>query len=281
MPLRPLPHIVYGPIHSRRLGRSLGVNLLPAGIKVCNMNCAYCQYGWSPRGIRFRGEGVGWPTPQAVESAVTTRLTRAAESGEILDRITVAGHGEPTLHPDFEEMAARLCAVRDRVAPGLPLAILSNSTTAGSAEVRKGLDRFDERYMKLDAGDAITYARINGAGVPIARIVDGLRALAPVTVQAMFVTDVVGTIDNTTEGAVHDWVGALQEARADRVHVYTIDRPPAATCLRPVATSRLREIAEHARAAGIAAQVFAGRGRERSRASGRFDRTARPPGYQR
>jgi len=256
MPLPPLDHIIYGPVRSRRLGMSLGINLLPAGLKVCNMNCAYCQYGWSPRAIRFRGEGVEWPTPQAVESVVTKRLVRAAESDEVLDRITVAGHGEPTLHPDFEEVTARLCAVRDRIAPRLPLAILSNSTTAGCADVREGLDRFDERYMKLDAGDAITYARINGPGVPIARIIDGLRALAPVTVQAMFVTDPAGTIDNTTEGAVHDWVEALQAARADRVHVYTIDRPPASSSLRPVAASRLREIAEHARAAGIPARVF-------------------------
>jgi wyosine [tRNA(Phe)-imidazoG37] synthetase (radical SAM superfamily) len=256
MALPPLDHIIYGPVRSRRLGMSLGINLLPAGIKVCNMNCAYCQYGWSPRAMRFRGEGIGWPTPQAIEAVVTRRLMQAAESGEILDRITVAGHGEPTLHPEFEEVVARLCSARDRVAPGLPLAILSNSTTAASADVRAGLACFDERYMKLDAGDPITYARINGPGVPITRIIDALRLLAPVTIQSMFVTDAKGDVDNTTDGAVHDWVAALEQARAERVHVYTLDRAPASGTLQRVPTRRLREIAEHARAAGIPARVF-------------------------
>jgi wyosine [tRNA(Phe)-imidazoG37] synthetase (radical SAM superfamily) len=256
MPLPPLEHIIYGPVRSRRLGASLGINLLPAGIKVCNMNCAYCQYGWNRRAVRNRGEAIGWPSPQAVESVVTSRLMRAAESGEILDRITVAGHGEPTLHPEFEEVVSRLCSVRDRVAPYLPLAILSNSTTSTSEDVRKGLERFDERYMKLDAGDPITYARMNGPGVSITRIIDSLGLLAPITIQAMFVRDTRGEIDNTTDGVVHDWVDALDRIRAARVHLYTIDRAPALAALRPVPMRKLREIAERVRAAGIPADVF-------------------------
>ena len=256
MPLPLLDHIVYGPVRSRRLGVSLGVNVLPAGLKVCNMNCAYCQYGSTGRAIRNRGEGIGWPSLQAIESALTTRLTRAAATGELLDRITVAGHGEPTLHPEFDEIAARLCAVRDRIAPDLPLAILSNSTTAMSADVRNGLMLFDERHMKLDAGDPITYARINGAGGPLTRMIDALRTLGSIVVQAMFVTDRAGEIDNTTDGAVGDWIGALERARAERVHIYTLDRAPAQGSLRPVPARRLREIAERVRAAGIAATIF-------------------------
>ena len=259
MPLPPLEHIVYGPVRSRRLGASLGINLLPAGFKVCNMDCAYCQYGWTRRPVRDGSRGMGWPTPQAVEAALASRLMRAAESGEIIDRITVAGHGEPTLHPEFEDVAARLCAIRERIAPKVPMAILSNSTTATSASVRNGLALFDERYMKLDAGDPITYARINGRGGPIARILDALPMLAPVTIQAMFVRDAKGEIDNSTEGAVHDWVEALVLARADRVHIYTLDRPPALSSLRGVPARRLREIAEHARTAGVPARIFAAR----------------------
>src|SRR5436190_15056500 len=92
--LAPHDGILYGPVRSRRLGVSLGVNLLPAGLKVCNMNCAYCQYGWT-RGAKSRGQGAGWPTAQAVAGAVMERLTRAAATNELIDRITVAGHGEP------------------------------------------------------------------------------------------------------------------------------------------------------------------------------------------
>ncbi len=86
-------HIVYGPVRSRRLGRSLGVNVLPMGLKVCNMNCAYCQYGWTGGSRTPAGRAKPWPTPASVNSAVTARLRRAARDGELLDRLTVAGHG--------------------------------------------------------------------------------------------------------------------------------------------------------------------------------------------
>jgi wyosine [tRNA(Phe)-imidazoG37] synthetase (radical SAM superfamily) len=266
MPLPLLEHIVYGPIRSRRLGSSLGINLLPSGIKVCNMNCAYCQFGWNRRrATRHRGQDIGWPQPVEVEAALSARLARADETGELIDRITVAGHGEPTLHPEFEDVAARLCKVRDEMAPDLPVAILSNSTTSVSADVRSGLLRFDERYMKLDAGDPITYARINGGGVSITRIVDALAALAPITVQAMFVKDARGEVDNSTDGVVREWLDALECIRAVRVHIYTLDRAPALETLRPVSTRRLREIAERVRAAGFPADVFEPKGVRRAR----------------
>src|SRR5262245_46024576 len=100
VPLPSLERIMYGPVRSRRLGTSLGINLLPAGMKICNMNCAYCQYGWTRGAVRYRGQGPGWPTVQAVDSALSARLSAAAERNEAIDRLTVAGHGEPTLHPE-------------------------------------------------------------------------------------------------------------------------------------------------------------------------------------
>jgi wyosine [tRNA(Phe)-imidazoG37] synthetase (radical SAM superfamily) len=155
-----------------------------------------------------------------------------------------------------------MCAVRDRIAPGLPIAILSNSTTAGWPEVRRGLEKYDERYMKLDAGDPITYARVNGAAGPassVERVIDALRALPSITIQAMFVSDETGEIDNSTEGAVEDWLRALEDVGAERVHIYTLDRAPALSTLRHVPTRRLREIAGHVRRAGMIAEVFAKR----------------------
>ena len=180
----------------------------------------------------------------------------AATDEEIIDRITVAGHGEPTLHPEFEEIVDRLRAVRDRLAPGIRTAILSNSTTAGWPDVQRALGRLDERYMKLDAGDTITYARINGPGPSVTAIVDALAELPGVAIQAMFVTDGVGRVDNTTERAVADWLAAVGRVKPTGVHIYTIDRQPAAEYLRPAPRRRLREIAEHVRAAGFRADVF-------------------------
>src|SRR5204863_5147391 len=108
MPLPLLDRVVYGPVRSRRLGASLGINLLPPGLKVCNMNCAYCQYGWTRGTRRMLTRVRGWPDIDHVEAAVAQRLRSAAQQNELLDRITVAGHGEPTLHPAFEEVAERL-----------------------------------------------------------------------------------------------------------------------------------------------------------------------------
>lgn len=251
MPIPLQPGIVYGPVRSRRLGWSLGINLQPPGTKICTMNCAYCQYGWT----REAGRRVRWPTPARIEAAVARRLRTAAATGELIDRITVAGNGEPTLHPGFEEIAERLARLRDRLAPGIPLAILSNSTTAGWESVRRGLALFDERHMKLDAGDSMTYARINGSLVPFGSIVDALRNLPRIIVQSMFVSDAQHDVDNTTDTAVSAWVDALDTIQPTRVELYTLDRPAARRDLRPASQRRLREIAARVRAAGLLAQV--------------------------
>lgn len=248
--------IVYGPVRSRRLGRSLGINVLPRDVKTCNMDCAYCQYGWTRGQPRRRRGPARWPPPDRIEAAVSARLHKAEAGGELIDRLTVAGHGEPTLHPAFEDIAERLCRLRDRMAPDIRLAILSNSTTAGSASIRRGLALFDERYMKLDAGDPMTYARINGRG-SFGAIVEALRDLGQVIVQAMFVKDACGDVDNTTEHAVGAWIDTLDAIQPARVQVYTIARPPAQSTLSRVPARRLREIAERVRALGIPADVYA------------------------
>jgi wyosine [tRNA(Phe)-imidazoG37] synthetase (radical SAM superfamily) len=187
---------------------------------------------------------------------VEERLRRAGASNELIDRITIAGHGEPTLHPEFECVVGRLCAIRDRVAPGIPIAILSNSTTAAWPEVRQSLAMLDERHMKLDAGDPITYSLINGPGTHVSDIVDALSHLRDITIQSMFVHDRSGQIDNATDGAVSEWLRALDRIRPSRVHVYTIGRQPARTELVAVSMRRLREVSEHVRSAGFVAEVF-------------------------
>jgi wyosine [tRNA(Phe)-imidazoG37] synthetase (radical SAM superfamily) len=257
MSLPLLDAIVYGPVRSRRLGVSLGVNLLPAGRKICNMDCAYCQYGWTRGDVRYRGQGNGWPSVAMVEAAVAARLTIAADANEFIDRLTLAGHGEPTLHPEFEEIVTRLRAVRDRIAPAMPIAIFSNSTTAAAPDIRRALSGLDERYMKLDAGDAITFADVNGGGRHLCDILDGLRSLQAITIQAMFVRDSERRVDNSGAMAVEHWLRALETVQPKDVHVYTIDRSPALGSLSPVTPWRLREIAEHVRAIGIPARVFA------------------------
>jgi wyosine [tRNA(Phe)-imidazoG37] synthetase (radical SAM superfamily) len=248
--------IIYGPITSRRLGRSLGVNLLPPSEKVCSFNCLYCQYGWTDARPRSAPPPVGWPPATAVADAVARALADPSSPGSTLDRITLAGHGEPTLHPDFGGVVAALRHVRDAVAPGVALAILSNSTTAHEPHVRDALLQLDERYMKLDAGDRDTLRRMNASAAPLGRLIDALAALPGVMLQAMFVDDDTGRATNTTPAAIDAWLEAVARIRPAGVHIYSVDRQPAWPHLQPASRTLLDEIARRTIALGVEARVF-------------------------
>jgi wyosine [tRNA(Phe)-imidazoG37] synthetase (radical SAM superfamily) len=156
---------VYGPLDSRRLGRSLGVNLAPEGRKACNFVCAYCRYGWAdppPRGE--------WPRPSHIIDAVD----RALATCGTVDTITVAGNGEPTLHPAFAPIADALYRVRAHRAPGARLALVTNGSTLSRPDVVGSLRRFDTRSVKLDAGDATTFRLVNGPSVTLGRLIADL-----------------------------------------------------------------------------------------------------------
>jgi wyosine [tRNA(Phe)-imidazoG37] synthetase (radical SAM superfamily) len=249
--------IVYGPVRSRRLGHSLGINILPRRGKLCTFNCSYCQYGWTPQsGPSHHGDSEAWPSPASIAKAVGQRLQRLRTQGEPVDRLTLAGNGEPTLHPEFGAVVDALREMRDASAPGLPLAILSNSSTLDTPGIVEALDRLDERYMKLDAGEAGLLRRVNAGQAAFDRIVAGLKRLRGITVQSMFVKDRLGRIDNATDLAIASWIAALHPIAPDAVHVYSIDRAPAWPYLQAVPGDRLEEIGRRGRAAGLTVQVF-------------------------
>ena len=140
-----------------------------------------------------------------------------------------------------------LRTIRDRVAPSLPIVILSNSTTLDRLPIRKALAELDERHMKLDAGDDETLQRLNGATMPIEKIVSGLKKLHDVRIQAMFVTDRSGRLDNTGQETVSHWLEAVKAVKPREVHLYTIDQQPAFPFLRAVSADRLETIARRVR----------------------------------
>lgn len=243
--------LVYGPVHSRRLGRSLGVNVLPRGMKTCNFNCCYCQYGWTPAASR-RHLARAWPSPIAIAAAVDTALARDAT----VDRLTLAGNGEPTLYPMLEELVDRLHEVRATRAPRARLAILSNASTVEDPHVMKVLRDIDDCYMKLDAGDQETMRAVNASPVPLGRIVGALASLSAVILQSLFVHDPGGRMDNTRPARLDRWLEAVMRIRPQAVHVYSLDREPAWSQLQPVRYEELQGIARRVAAEGIPAFVF-------------------------
>lgn len=241
MPIPLQPSIVYGPIESRRFGRSLGINLLPTGHKVCNFDCLYCQYGLTPHGIPSRFPDLG-----VIEREVEASLARLAESGLKLDWIMLSGNGEPTLHARFGDLVPALIEIRNRLFPGVPLGILSNASTCHRPEIRSALLELDGRFMKLDAGREELFKALNqptsAKAWPL--VLDGLRSLKSVVLQSLFVS---GVCDNTTPLAIGGWLDALRYVKPESVQLYSLDRPAAADGLRAVSREILEGIAGRVR----------------------------------
>jgi wyosine [tRNA(Phe)-imidazoG37] synthetase (radical SAM superfamily) len=249
--------VVYGPIRSRRLGRSLGINLLPAHLKVCTFNCSYCQYGWTNQARRADTSALDhWPSQDAVVKAVGGAIRTLLAQGDHIDRLTLAGHGEPTMHPQFPEIVKAIRALRNELVPGVPIAVLSNASRLDLPEIRKAMQMIDERYLKLDAGDSATMRTVNSSSLPFEQVVQGLISVPGIVIQSMFVKDRTGRIDNTGDLAVINWINALRRIKPLAVHIYTLDRAPAWPYLQAVPAARMREIAQRVKLAGLECELF-------------------------
>ena len=243
---------VYGPIHSRRLGSSLGINVLPSTHKVCSSNCVYCQYGWT------RPETSGERLKRAGEllEEVEDAFKEHAHLATPVNCITLAGNGEPTLHPDLEALVAGLKGLRDHYFPSARLGILSDATQAWRSSVRRALVALDDRFMKFDAADEATWRRVN---LPMGRgsfteMVKALKTLPKIVLQSMFIQ---GSYDNTQEAHLSTWVQAVADIHPLSVQVYTVDRGTAAEGITKVPVDALERIAKRLTATtGIQADVF-------------------------
>jgi wyosine [tRNA(Phe)-imidazoG37] synthetase (radical SAM superfamily) len=248
--------ILYGPIPTRRTGLSLGVNLLPPGVKLCSFNCVYCQCGWSTiRPADVERKRLAYPSPGRILEETEAGFRGLAEKGVFPDTITLSGNGEPTLHPQFDRAVEAVVRNRDRFLPKARTNVLSDGTELHRPEVVRGLRLLDERHLKLDAGDAAGARKVNLPLVPFdeGAYAERLASLGDVVVQAFFCR---GAVDNTGEAAVGAWLARVKAARPRRVDVMSLDRVPAAEGLVRVPREDLEAIAARVRAAGIPAEVY-------------------------
>jgi len=249
--------IIYGPVPSRRLGLSLGINLLPTDHKLCSFNCLYCQYGWTKSVTLAPGERLKkLPSVDAVEGALETALTVLGHDHMTIDSMTICGNGEPTLYPALVEVIGAAKKLRDRYQPQARVAILSNSSTIGNPAVRAALDLLDLKIMKFDAGSEAMFRQLNHPAAPVymGEIVAGLKQLKDCYLQSCFVH---GRVTNADPDSVGMWIEKVRETHPLAVHIYSRDREPADKRIERVSLTTLQWIANEVRwRAGVQAEVF-------------------------
>ena len=250
------PSPIFGPVRSRRLGVSLGINLLPSDGKWCSFDCVYCECGLNAE----RRAKAPLPTREEVLEALEARLREMPQVGPTPDVLTFAGNGEPTLHPDFPAIIDGVRALRDEYFPEAKMSILSNSTQIHRPEIRTALLHFDNNILKLDTVDAAYIARVDQpqGRYDVGQIVDHLCEFeGNVIIQTMFMTGTLHgeSVDNTTEAYVTPWLEALLRIKPRQVMIYTIDRETPIKTLQKATPAQLDAIADRLRQAGLTVSV--------------------------
>ena len=213
--------IVFGPIFSRRLGSSLGVNLLPTKGKLCNFDCVYCECGWNKDG---RSDGK-FPRLPEIEKALEEKMAKAVTEGVGVDSITFSGNGEPTIHPDFAQVIDVTLRLRDRYFPEAKVSVLSNATMIGRKDVAEALMRVDNPILKIDASSDELVRQINKPAGPysLADVIGNLRKFeGRFIMQTMFLRS--PDFDTASEKALAAWMDIVRDLKPREVMVYTIDR---------------------------------------------------------
>ncbi len=249
--------IVFGPVRSRRLGASLGINLLPINSKVCSFDCIYCECGWTDKTKKGK-----LPSRREVRQYLDEKLQEMQRKGDPLDVITYAGNGEPTLHPEFSAIIDDSIELRNKYFPWAKIAVLSNSTMISKPEVVAALKRVDQNILKLDSAFDSTIKLINQPRVKFSaeELVKNLKSFdGNLIVQTLFVRgEYQGKIiDNTTQVEVDSWLELIKSINPKEVMVYTIARDTPATGLEKVSLKDLNAIASRVEALGVPVQVSA------------------------
>ena len=244
------PSPIYGPVHSRRLGLSLGINLMPAEGKICTFDCLYCECGFNAD-RRTRSH---YPTREIVVEALEKQLIKMHNDNEHPDVLTFAGNGEPTGNPHFPEIIDDTVKLRDKWCPDAKISVLSNSTFIHREKVRLALMKVDNNILKLDTVNADYIKKVDRPTQPTYDVNDIIEDLkwfnGHVIIQTMFMKG-DGT-DNTGDEYVMPWLDAVKSIKPQKVMVYTIDRETPDRMLQKASHEELDRIKDLVVASGIA-----------------------------
>ena len=233
--------IIYGPLYSRRLDRSLGLNILPTEYKLCSFDCVYCHYGRT-QVKTLAPEGHDFPSVPRVLKAIQKALGRYPN----VPYLTFSGNGEPTLHPHFPEIVDGIRCLRPSLAPDLKLAIFSNATTVMQPDLRAPLQHFAAPILKLDAGDPETFAAVNrpAPAVELSDIIAGMQEIPNLIIQSVLIDSEDGEVSNIHPAALEAWIEALVTLQPTRVQIYSTDYPVPDAGVERVPPYKLQQIAE-------------------------------------
>ena len=249
--------IIFGPVKSRRLGISLGINLLPADTKICSFDCIYCECG---RNQKKREEKAVLPSRMEVKQKLEETLIKMGAENQLPDVITFAGNGEPTLHPGFAGIIDDTVELRNRHAPKAKIAVLSNATMLHKKPVFEALQKIEDNIQKLDSAFEETIKLLNcpQGNFNIQKVVEQLAAFnGKIIIQTMFIRGSYKgqPIDNTKKEEVLAWIGLLKKIKPGQVMIYTIARDTPVDTLKKVPLPDLKEIAGQVEKAGFSVQV--------------------------
>ncbi len=249
--------VIFGPVNSRRLGISLGINLLPTNLKICSFDCIYCECGRNQ--IKFE-EKAAMPSRIEVYEHLKLKLHKMSAKKKLPDVITFAGNGEPTLHPEFAEIIDDTIQLRNNIAPKARIAVLSNASMLYKNKVYESLLKIEDNIQKLDSAikETVEILDCPNGNFDLDKVVEQLAGFnGKVTIQTMFIKGSFKgeTIDNTTEKEISAWIELLKKIKPEQVMIYTIARETPVETLEKVPLAELKEIAKQVKKAGFHTQV--------------------------
>lgn len=250
--------IIFGPIKSRRLGISLGINLLPTDLKFCTFDCIYCECGWT---FKDQFNKIKLHSKEEIHTALENELKKMNSENKALDNITFAGNGEPTTHPDFSIIIDETIASRNKYFPKAKISVLSNATQLHKNNIVETLKKVDQNILKLDTVDNDLFNLINRpqGNLTVEKVIHNLKKFeGNLIIQTMFLRGEIDGIhfDNSKMEYVKEWIKVLVEINPKNVMIYPIDRDTPAKNLEKISKDELTLIADLVKNAGINVQVY-------------------------